>query len=144
MMRNNLTLTLIIASFTMLASISFGQSDKWTLLHEEQGIQFYGIETYCKGEDDGLKPSFFSHLRIVNANAREVKLIFGYAMEFEEGCSGCDQDSEFMVSVSVPANSTIEGSCGDQTGPLTRIIRNANLPGGWTYRSTKIVFPIID
>lgn len=143
MKRKYLTQTLILFCLSLLTTNVLAQSNNWNLLHEEKGVQIFGMDTYCSNDVE-TKPNHFAFLKIVNSNNENVKLNFGFALEFEEGCSGCDQDSEFFIAMDVPANSTLEGSCADQSGKLARMIRNANLPGGWSYQSMKITYPIID
>lgn len=143
MKTNRLTLVLFIFCLNLVSSVTYSQSNTWQLLHEENGVQFYGMDTYCSNETDE-KAHHFALLKIVNNNGQLVTLNFGFALEFEEGCSGCNEDSEFFIRLEIPAHSSLEGSCDDQSGKLTRIIRNMNLPGGWNYLATKIAFPIID
>lgn len=143
MRTNHLTHTLLLFCLSLLTTSAFGQSNSWQLLHEEEGVQFYGMDTYCSNDAEP-KANHFALLKIVNNNAQSVKVNFGFAIQYAEDCSGCDQDSEFFTALEVPANTTLEGSCNDQTGKLSRIIRNLNIPGGWTYQSTKIVYPLID
>lgn|SRR3989338_1100142 len=136
--------TLILFAF-LFSSMSYGQvnSEEWKIIHEENGVKFFGKEIYCTNDSEE-KPSFYAFLKIENTNSQEVRLIYTLAMEFEEGCSGCDLDSEFGTTITIPAQGTVEADCSLSQPSLYRIIRNLNLPGGWEYQSMKIVNLIID
>jgi len=129
----------------LVSSLSFGQGsgEEWKMIHEENGVQFFGKEIYCTNQVE-VKPSFYAFLKIENTTSQEVRLIYTLAMEFEEGCSGCDLDSEFGTTISIPAQSVVEADCSLSQPSLFRIIRNLNLPGGWEYQSMKIANLIID
>lgn len=143
MKTKNTAHTLLIFCLSLLTSTAFGQSNEWKLLHEEQGVRFYGMDTYCQNGSEPVA-HHYAHLKIENTTSQDLKLNFGFALQFTEGCSGCDQDSEYLVRLDLPANSSTEGTCEEPNGKLTRIIRNMNLVGGWKFQSMKIAFPIID
>lgn len=137
-------LSLIISTGSLgVAQTEVSTNNEWTLLHLEDGISFYGKEQVCSNPTEKL-PSNYAFIKIVNANDRDVKLNYTIGLQFEEGCSGCDDNSEFTTVVTVPASSTIEGSCTLTNPALYRIIRNNNLPGGWEFQSMKIVNLLID
>ena len=137
-------LALIISTGSLsLAQTEVSANSEWTLIHEVDGISFYGKEQLCSNPTEKL-PTNYAFIKIVNANDRNVNLNYAIGLQFEEGCSGCDFDSEFSTLISVPASSSIEGNCSLENPALQRIIRNNNLPGGWEFQSMKIVNLLID
>ncbi len=131
----------------VLCTSSYAQSTannaEWQLIHEESGVNFFGKEVYCSNPAEA-QPSYFAFLKIENTTNESVVLNYSLGLEFVEGCSGCDDNSEFTVRIEVPAQTTVEADCSFSKPALSRIIRNLNLPGGWEYQSMKIANLIID
>lgn len=134
----------------MIALISFsayGQSNgnnEWQLVKSQNGVNFYGMTIECETGVQGEKPSLYAVLKIENTSASAKKVYYSFGLEFTEGCSGCDQDSEFSHVLELNANQTIEGSCANDDAHVYRIIKNYNLPGGWEFQSFAITNLIID
>jgi hypothetical protein len=84
------------------------------------------------------KPLYYSFLKIENTTNEKVFLVFNYGLQFEEGCSGCDDYSEYHVEIAIEPNQTLEGDCTFSNGQLTRLIVNPNLSGGWKFKEEKI------
>lgn len=127
------------------SATSWGQatSEEWRLIHEENGVKFFGKEIYCSNFSEE-KPSYYAFLKIENSNAQSVHLNYSLGLQFTEGCSGCNDNSEFTAVIDIPAGSTVEADCSFSQPALSRIIRNLNLVGGWEYHSMRIVNLIID
>lgn len=136
--------TLFLLS-VFVSSVSFGQgsTSDWKLIHEENGVKFFGQEIYCTNKVEE-KPSFYAFLKIENTNSQDVRLNYSLGLDFEEECNGCDLDSEFGTTITIPAQSVVEADCSLSQPSLFRIIRNLNIPGGWEYKSMKIANLTID
>lgn len=115
---------------------------EWQELTSVDGITFYGRTEQCDFPGDELASSF-ALVRIVNNTSEEKVVNYHLALQYQEGCSGCAQTTEFDTAITVPANTTVEGACGNTTRELSRIIYNPNLDGGWHYESMQIVNPVI-
>ena len=147
MKTTNLLRTSALLFSLFLSSLSFAQatnnSDNWELLLEDNGVTMYGKKAECQMEGSDL-PGVYAFLKVTNDNPTARNINFSFGLQFEEGCSGCNDGSEFTYLVNVPANSSVEGDCGLQTEGLSRIIDNPNLAGGWNYQSIKIFNVLID
>lgn len=134
----------VFACATLAQAQTDNQSNTdWNLLMEKDGVQFYGREEYCLNEGDA-KACHYAFIKMVNTTEVEKKVIYHIGLQYEEGCSGCDDDSEFSAQVVVPAQGEIAADCSFSNSGLWRIIRNPNLVGGWTFQSMRIVNPQID
>lgn len=133
----------LLTLFVSSASFGQGNTSEWKLIHELNGVKFFGQEIYCTHEGDA-KPCVYAFLKIVNSNSEDVRLNYSLGLDFEEECSGCDVDSEFGTTITVPAQGAVEADCALSQPSLFRIIRNLNIPGGWEYKSMKIANLLID
>ena len=135
----------VLFVFSLLFSIfSFSQeqlklktSDNWTLIKEIKGVNFYNRLSECS-TIEGQKPLVFSFLKIENTTNDLVSLNFDFALAFKEGCDGCIPNPECAVSISIPANSSKEAICDINYQPLSRLVANPNLLGGWSFEKTII------
>lgn len=134
----------------MVALVSFsafGQSNvngEWQVIKSQDGINFLGKTIECESTIQGQLPSSYAVLKIENTTASAKKVYYSFGLEFVEGCSGCDQDSEFSYVLELNPNQTIEGSCSNEDAHVYRIIKNYNLAGGWEYQSIAITNLIIE
>jgi hypothetical protein len=129
-------------SLFLLSTFSFGQTSQtpnteWSLVEKQNGLVFYTKRINCEMVGNS-KPLYFSVMKIENTSAEKLYVNFNYGLQYEEGCSGCEDFSEHHVEFSIEPNSTIEGNCTFENGKLTRLIVNPNLSGGWKFQEEKI------
>ncbi len=142
-MKNHNFIKSVTFAFSLLFSIiSYSQeqlstSSKWTLLKEIQGVKFFNRLSECS-TIEGQKPLVFSFLKIENTTNETKSLNFDFALAFKEGCDGCIPNPECAVSISIPANSSKEAVCDVNSQPLSRLVANPNLLGGWSFEKTII------
>lgn len=145
MMKKNL-LPLLFAIFTVVftGNYSYSQSvidteikSSWELLHEENGISIYGKLGECLMAKDQL-PAKHAFLKITNHNSTEVTVNYTFGLQYAEGCASCDENSEYNATITIPANSSVEGDCDVMPRILNRVVSNPNLQGGWEFESIKI------
>ncbi len=137
------TLQLAVLFVTIsLGSMAFGQTSDWKLIHSENGVNIFALESECSIKAD-WKPANYAFLKIENTTNSDKTLSYNFGLQYEEECSGCDGMYEWYFTLDVPANTTLEGDCTHEKG-LTRIISNPNLPGGYTFESIKIANTEID
>ena len=132
----------LICSMMLLSFVSLGQtkntpSTDWVQYTEQEGILFYLKRDNCEMVGS-TKPLYYSFLKIENTTNEKVYISFNYGLQYEEGCSGCDDYSEHHVEMSIEPNQTLEGDCTFSNGKLTRLIVNPNLSGGWKFKEEKI------
>ena len=133
--------------FTLFASSSvFSQermtedqlSEEWQLIQEQDDVKFYVQEMDCSF-DYLEKPLKYIFVRIENNSINDLRVQYNIALHFEEGCSGCEEESEFNSGVVIKANSSIEATCKTKEKELTHVIVNPNLKGGWSFESVSIM-----
>jgi hypothetical protein len=129
-------------SMMFLSTVSFGQTTytpntDWTQIAEMDGLVFSTKRINCEMVGNS-KPLYYSVMKIENNTSEKLYINFNYGLQYEEGCSGCEDFSEHHVEFSIEPNSTIEGDCTFENGTLTRLIVNPNLSGGWKFKDEKI------
>ncbi len=132
----------LFCSLMLLSFVSFGQTTNlpntdWTKFIEQKGIVFSTKRNSCEMVGNN-KALYYSFLKIENTTNEKVYISFNYGLQYEEGCSGCDDYSEHHVEMAIEPNQTIEGDCTFSDGKLTRLIVNPNLSGGWKFKEEKI------
>jgi hypothetical protein len=136
----NIYKTVVAIVILHVTGFTFGQEVKtfpetdWQITENKEGVIFSTRRGNCE-IFQGKKPLYYSFLRIENTGSEPKKLSFNYGLAFEEGCSGCDDDSESHVEITIGPNETLEGNCLFSNHLLTRLIVNPNLAGGWKFKS---------
>lgn len=106
-------------------------SSEWTLLKEQDGIKMYVSTEGCKvGPLE--KQLEYIFIKIDNQNAESKDLHFQFALHYDEGCEGCDENLENERVITLEANSTTECDCTFENGELSYLIINPN------YADTKV------
>lgn len=126
----------------LLSMLSFGQINQtpntdWSQIINKEGVIFSTKRNSCEMVGNS-KQLYYSFLKIENTTSEKVFVAFNYGLQFEEGCSGCDDYSEHHVEIAIEPNQTLEGDCTFTNGQLTRLIVNPNLSGGWKFKEEKI------
>lgn len=104
----------------------------WQYLETQEGVSFHVRKVECN-VIEGKKPLIYTFLKLTNETNQDKIIHFNYGLQFKEGCSGCDNDSEFTVDLILPAMSQVEGDCEFKNHFLSRLIVNPNLGGGWAF-----------
>lgn len=143
----------IISSILLVLSFSsIGQSEnlklkdlsnEWKLIHEENGVQFLVKSQECSFTGNKL-PFVYSMLKIENSTDQSKKVTYNYVHYFQEGCDGCDANSEKTFTFEVAPNSSIEGDCDTKFAGLSSYIDNPNFDGGWHFESVQLLFLTVE
>ena len=136
-LKNSLLLFTLLFSFHSFSQVKPTKSENWTILKEVKGVKFSTRLSDCS-TIEGQKPLTFSFLKIENTTNQLVSLSFDFALAFKEGCDGCVPNPECAVTISVPARETVEGACSSDNNPLSRLVTNPNLLGGWSFEKPLI------
>ncbi len=132
----------LFCSMLFISILSYGQTTQtlntdWSQIITKDGVVFSTKRNTCEMVGN-KKPLYYSFLKIENTTNEKLFLVFNYGLQFEEGCSGCDDYSEHHVEIAIEPNQTLEGDCTFSNGQLTRLIVNPNLSGGWKFKEEKI------
>jgi hypothetical protein len=129
-------------SIMLMSTVSFGQTTDmpntdWKQNTEMDGFVFWTKRIHCEMVGNS-KPLYYSVMKIENTTNEQLFVNFNYGLQYQEGCSGCEDFSEHHVELTIAPNSTLEGDCTFENGKLTRLIVNPNLSGGWKFQDEKI------
>jgi hypothetical protein len=136
-LKNRLLLFILFSSFYSISQVQLTTSENWTIIKEVKGIKFSTRLSNCS-TIEGQKPLTFSFLKIENTTNQLVSLSFDFTLAFKEGCDGCIPNPECAVAISVRARETVEGVCSLDNNPLSRLVANPNLLGGWSFEKPLI------
>ncbi len=129
-----LSLIISVHSFAQQKLIT---SENWSLIKEQNGVNFYSRLSECD-MIEGQKKLVYSFLKIENTTNQALSISFDHVLAFKEGCDGCVPNPECAVSVNIPANAALEADCNINGHVLSRIVANPNLLGGWSFEQTLI------
>lgn len=110
----------------------------WLLLKEKDGIQVYGLERPCQVEY-AANPYDYLFLKVVNTGSEAKDVRIKVRMNYQEGCSGCNDSDENYIFLHLEASEIKEGNCDNHSQKLTRFIANPGFDGSWHYLSTEII-----
>lgn len=113
-------------------------TEEWQLIQEQEDIKVYVQSKECSF-DYLAKPLSYVFVMVENNSTNAMKVQYNIALHFEEGCSGCEEESEYNTGIIIKANSSIEGTCDTKKKEVTRLILNPNLKGGWKFESVSIM-----
>jgi hypothetical protein len=106
------TLLLLCILFT---AFSFaGNDEQWELYKSVDGVEIYYTKQNCDDPANGLFQSYLI-FKYVNTNSEEVEL--NYVINYTWNghyYAGANSD-EPVHTFSIPANSEVEGTCGDRS-----------------------------
>ncbi len=135
--KNVLFVLSLIISVHSFAQQKLKTSENWSLIKEQNGINFYSRLCECD-MIEGQKKLVYSFLKIENTTNQALSISFDHVLAFKEGCDGCVPNPECAVSVNIPANAALEADCNINGHVLSRIVANPNLLGGWSFEKTLI------
>ncbi|MNU88384.1 hypothetical protein D3C71_781930 [compost metagenome] len=129
-------LTLIAVCFLMWSGNAFSQSKipvesiktEWSLFQEVKGIKFYAKKEVHSNE--GPLDVDYVVIKLENTSDKDVTITYSLAVHFNMGCNGCNS-SEYVKTLTIPANSSIEGNSYDGRSPLSETLSNHNQKNGW-------------
>jgi len=120
-----------------MAQSTESTNNDWNEITRQNGVVFYVKRAYCD-VIKGQKPLYYSFMKIVNTTGENYQLSFNFGLQYEEGCSGCEDFTEHHVTMILTPNQIIEGECDFKNVGLTRLIVNPNLSGGWKFQQEVI------
>lgn len=129
-------LTLVAITFLMFSGNALSQSKipvetiktDWSLFQEVKGIKFYAKkETHT---NEGALGVDYVVVKLENTSSKDLTVTYSLAVHFDMGCSGCNSN-EYVKTLTIPANSSIEGNSYDGRSPLSATIFNNNLKKSW-------------
>lgn len=129
LIKSTLLIFIALISFNGFSQDKLGAdelSDKWTLLSEKEGVQFFVKKVECNLENMEF-PLTFTFIKINNTTDSDKDIHFQMAHHYTDRCGGCDESPESLYNIIVPANSSIENDCTFNHAELSRIIDNPNL-----------------
>ena len=137
----------LIAMTVMFCTPSFGQSalkgyeltSDWKLITQKDGVQFYVKKQECTVQGAEL-PYVYTLLKMVNSNATAKTVSYNYAHHFEDGCDGCDEDSERAFKIEIPANTTLQEDCSFKLEGFSGFVSNPNHKDGSKFQAVDIKF----
>lgn len=113
-------------------------SFEWTTLKEANGLKF-SVQKMACSQMYSEKDLIYVALKVENTTNASITFDYNFSLIYDEACSGCEVDGENRHSMTIPANSTIAGDCGNQGIGLDRIIENPNLSTtGWELKGIDI------
>ena len=136
-MKNTLFCSILFLSFVSIGQTISTPNTDWTKIIEKEGVEFSTKRVNCEMVGNS-KPLYYSVMKIENKTNQKVYVSFNYGLQYDEGCSGCEDFSEHHVEIAIEPNTTLEGDCSFENGKLTRIIVNPNLSGGWKFKEEHI------
>lgn len=142
-----LLLGLTFLSALLISQMSFAQNKindsdlttEFVQIEEQDGVKFSVAKqecTYVKGQ----KPLVYIFLKVENTSNVEKTVNYAIALDYQEGCSGCEYGNEFTTSLTLAPGETITGDCNFERKGISRVVSNPNLEGGWNFESVKIMF----
>ncbi|PKP03056.1 MAG: hypothetical protein CVU11_09785 [Bacteroidetes bacterium HGW-Bacteroidetes-6] len=119
-------------SQTYAQDVEFKRSGNWEFLYEMDGVNFYYNVVECHDEANSYHREYI-HLKLENTNDYDVVAEWDVIMYYNGKCLNCDEKltQEHHRSVTVPANSSVEGECmtfGDKTLRIFSRLLNYNDP----------------
>lgn len=141
-----LTTVVLFSSFGLQAQTIMKANDlsnNWKLITEKDNVQFFVKKQECAIEGATL-PFIYSFLKIVNTSDSPKTVNYNFAHYFEEGCDGCDIESEKSYTIEIPAKTTLEEDCSFTKRGLSGFIQNPNFAGGWKFEGIEIKYLKID
>ncbi len=148
-MKFKMILPLLTLCSVLFSTIAFSQassdkpSNKWEVIYQQDGIVISTRMDNCR-IGKAKFPSQYVFLKIENNNEESKTVNYDFGLQYYEGCSGCQEESEFHYAISITGNSFLEADCNFENYGLSRIVSNPNLDGGWKYESLKITNVQID
>ncbi|WP_300665943.1 hypothetical protein [Fluviicola sp.] len=129
--------TLAAIAFLMFSGNAFSQSKipvetiktDWNLFQEVKGIKFYAKKEAHTNE--GAQNVDYLVIKLENTSNKDITVSYSLAIHFDMGCSGCNSN-EYVKTLTIPANSSIEGNSYDGRSPLSATFFNHNLKNSWT------------
>lgn len=129
-------LTLVAITLLMFSGVAFSQSKipvetiktDWNLFQEVKGIKFYVKKESHTNE--GPKNVDYVVIKLENTSNKDITVTYSLAIHFDMGCSGCNSN-EYVKTLTIPANSSIEGNSYDGRSPLAATFFNHNLKNSW-------------
>ena len=113
-------------------------TSEWKVLKESNGLTFYVQKMACS-QMYSKKDLIYVALKVENNTDQAIQIDYNFSLIYDETCSGCEVDGENRHSLTIPANSSIEGDCSNQGIGLDRIIENPNLATkGWELKGIDI------
>lgn len=97
-------------------------TDQWTLLHTQNGINFYAKTSVCTLYE-GVKPFDYVFLKVENTTNETATLSFELGTILNGECFGCGSN-EAIASLTLAPNTAIENNCSNATQGMHGLIQN--------------------
>lgn len=129
-------MTLFFCGMLLLTGNAFSQgklkaeaiTTDWSLFQEVKGIKFYAKKEIHTNE--GPLNVEYVIVKLENTTGKEVAVTYSLAVHTNLGCNGCNS-TEYYKTLTVPANSSIEGNPSKERSPMAELLVNHNLKDGW-------------
>lgn len=105
-------------------------TNEWQLLKQEQGIKFY-----VKQQDavifEGKKPFNYAIMKVENTTSKDAKLLYNFAVYYNEGCVACGESQEARKLIEVGAGQSVTGTYDSGNCPTSVLLYNPNNAMSW-------------
>lgn len=123
--------SLLALTFLVWSSTVFSQSKMpvkslttdWSLFQEVKGVKFYAKKEIHTNE--GPKDVDYIVIKLENTSNNDLTATYSLAVHFDSWCNGCNS-AEYMKTITIPANSSIEGDSSKGRSPLFNSLTNHN------------------
>lgn len=137
MMKTNVLSKMALFFFGMLllSNSAFSQgklnaeaiTTDWSLFHEAKGVKFYAKKEIHTNE--GPLNVEYVVVKLENTTGKEVAVSYSLAVHTNLGCTNCGS-TEYLKTLKVPANSSIEGNPSKERSPMADLLVNHNRKDG--------------
>ena len=121
----------LLLVFAMFASISaFAQGElksadlngTWTMIQEKDGVQVFLKQEKC--DVGATKPLTYAFIKVQNTTTESKSVEFLFETHYADRCVGCGDEKEYIQTVNVKGNSSIEGNSTFERSELSLLINN--------------------
>ncbi|MBN9294114.1 MAG: hypothetical protein J0G96_09065 [Flavobacteriia bacterium] len=99
-------------------------------------VEISYIDGACEVEP-GKLPHQYAFLKIKNLTNNKLELGFNIAVQYKEGCNGCNGSDESRYYINLGANQTYVATCESDDKSLI-YIKNPYFSGAWNFEEIRI------